>query len=396
MPHSSLAPVFIGLRLGLNALLVGLTVFAVARAYVVGSAHAAWTLVVGIAFVAVYLTGAWSLGARGERPVARRGYALAWVTALTLLWAVMVWLTPESAYLVFPLFFLHLHVIPGPGGVAAVVATTAYAILTLGLTLGYSVGSVLGPLIGAGVALLIGLAYRALRREAEERERLLAELIDTRRQLAETEREQGALAERARLARDIHDTVAQGLSSIQMLLRAAERGDPDSAAGYVALARDTAADSLAEARQIIRELTPTRLDDGLAAALRRLGDEHSVRTSVPIRVDAEELDLAMGTQTALLRIAQGALANAITHAGASHIEVGLTAADGMATLTVGDDGRGFDVATAVADSREADSFGLTAMRERVEQFDGRLDVVSEPGRGTTVSARLPLRPVEAS
>ncbi|WP_449278797.1 histidine kinase [Leucobacter sp. GX24907] len=401
MSHSTLAPVFTGLRLGLHALLIGLTGFAVARAFVVSSPYAPWTLVIGVAFVAVYLAGTWLARVRASGPgLARvsepgvagsqRGFAMGWVIALTLLWAVLTWLSPEGAYLVFPLFFLYLHLLPGAGGVAAIVVATLFAICALGLHLGFSVGGVLGPLVGAGVALLIGLAYRALTREADERERLLEELIRTRQQLADTEREQGALAERARLAREIHDTVAQGLSSIQMLLRAAERDTPEPGAGYLQLARETAADSLADTRQIIRELTPARLDDGLAAALRRLGREQSERTSVPVEVVAEDLDLPMGTQTALLRIAQGALSNALRHADASRIVIELTEDGDTTTLRVRDDGRGFDVSTAVADSRMADSFGLQAMRERVEQLDGALDIDSAPARGTTVVARLPL------
>jgi signal transduction histidine kinase len=391
MPHSSLAPVFTGLRVGLHALLVGLAAFAVLRAFVVGSPTARWTLAAGLAFVAMYLAGAWFARAGAARAEgARSPQALWWVAALTVLWAVLVWLSPEGAYLVFPLFFLYLHVLPGAGGIVAIVVATAFAIVALGLHLGFGVGGVIGPLVGAAVALLIGFAYRALRREAEERERLLAELVRTRDRLAETEREQGALAERARLARDLHDTVAQGLSSIQMLLRAAERDAPEPGAGYVRLARETAADSLADTRQIIRELTPTRLDDGLAAALRRLGRESEGRASVPVEVAAEDLDVPMGTQTALLRIAQGALSNATRHARASRIVVSLAGGTGSVALTVDDDGDGFDVSSVAAPSPEADSFGLTAMRERVEQLDGTLTIRSAPGAGTTVTARLPV------
>lgn len=392
MPHSTLAPVFLGLRLGLHVLLIGLTAFAAGRALATQSPDAPAMLAVGAAFVAVYLLGA--RAARSGRVVgsAPRAPVLAWAAALTVLWAVLVWLSPEGAYLVFPLFFLYLHVIPGRGGVAAVVVTAGFAILALGLHLGFSVGGVVGPLVAAAVALLIGAASRALRREAAEREELVAELTRTRQQLAETERQQGALAERARLARDIHDTVAQGLSSIQMLLRAAEREISGPGAEHVALARETAADSLADTRQIIRELTPARLDDGLAAALRRLGEERTRRGPVPVEVSATDVDLAMGPQTALLRIAQGALSNVARHAQASHVAVELTADGDGATLTVRDDGQGFDVATAVSDSHEAGSFGLQAMRERVEQLDGSLDIASAPGRGSTVTVRLPRRP----
>lgn len=392
MPHSTLTPVFSGLRLGLHALLIGLTAFAVVRAFIGPAPTAFWTLLVGLAFIAVYLGGAWTAGTHRVADTSRLRLSLTWAAALTVLWAVMVWLTPEGAYLVFPLFFLYLYVLPRTGGVAAIIVTTAFAILALGLHLGFSIGGVVGPVIGAGVALLIGLAHRALRREAEEREQLLSELIRTRRQLADTEREQGALAERARLAREIHDTVAQGLSSIQLLLRAAERHVVSPGDEYLRLARETAADSLVETRQIISELSPARLDGGLAAALQRLGREQASRGAIGVDVVVDDVDLPMSVQIAFLRIAQGALSNAIRHAQGSRIDVALTTCEGTATLTVRDDGQGFDVSTAVADSHEANSFGLQAMRERVEQLDGALTVDSAPGLGTTIAAHLPLPP----
>lgn len=391
MSHSTLAPVFTGLRLGLHALLVGLAGFAVARAFVVSSPVSLWVLVVAVAFMAAYLAGVWVVRRSGGAGSARHGLAIGWVAALTLLWALLVWLSPEGAYLVFPLFFLYLHVLSGPGGFVAIVSATAFAIVALGLHLGFSVGGVIGPLVGAAVAVLIGLASRALTSEARERERLLAELLRTRQQLAETERAQGALEERARLAREIHDTVAQGLSSIQMLLHAAERDTPEPGAGYLRLARETAADSLADTRQIIRELTPSQLDEGLAAALRRLAADQARRSALRIDVRAEELVLPMAAQTALLRIAQEALSNAVRHAEASRVAIDLALTPpALVRLTVRDDGRGFDASTAEGVERQPDSFGLQAMQERVEQLDGTLDVESAPGEGTTVIAVLGL------
>lgn len=400
--HSTLAPVFTGLRFGLHTLLLGLAVFVMVRAYVMASPVAPWVLLAGLAFVVVYLIGAFA--ARGAEQAKRtaavygeqlsdapsRGFALIWITVLTMIWAVLVWLSPEGAFLVFPLFFLYLHILPEAGGVAAILVSTAFAICALGLHLGFELGGVIGPLIGACVALLIGFTYRALRREAHERERLVEELLRTRAALAATEREQGALAERARLAREIHDTVAQGLSSIQMLLRAAEPDIAEPAAGYLRLARETAADSLADTRQIIRELTPTRLDDGLAAALGRLGEDQTARTNIPVAVRAEDLELPMDVQTALLRIAQGALSNSVRHANASNISIELTGLDRAVLLVIRDDGVGFDATAAVAVSHEAGSFGLQAMQERVRQFGGTLTIVSSESDGTEIRAQLPL------
>ena len=198
-------------------------------------------------------------------------------------------------------------------------AATALAIVALGLHGGWTVGGIVGPLVGAGVAILIGLGYRSLARESQEREQLMAELIATRDQLAETEHESGVLAERARLAREIHDTVAQGLSSIQMLLHAAEREAPDGpGVEYVRLARDTAATNLVDARRFVRELTPAALvDQGIGAALRRLAETQWSSDSLDVHVRVSDaIDLPIHVQTALLRIAQGAMANVVQHADA--------------------------------------------------------------------------------
>ncbi|PII84417.1 two-component sensor histidine kinase [Leucobacter sp. OLJS4] len=382
MAHATLTPVFVGLRVGLHVLLVGLAAFAVVPGFVTERSSAPGALLIAILFVAVY--------AGGVLLPRKRVPATLWVAALTLLWAVLVWLAPEGAYLVFPLFFLYLHVLPGAGGIIAVIASTAIAILALGLHLGFSVGGVIGPLVGAGAAILIGLGYRALAREAAERQELVDELLRTRERLAATEREQGALAERSRLAREIHDTVAQGLSSIQMLLHAAERDDPDGpGARHVRLARETAADSLAETRRFIRELAPPSLDDGFAAALRRLAEDQSRRSGLVISVETpDELHLPMSTQTALLRIAQGAVSNVVRHAAAGRARILVEAIDGRVTLSVHDDGVGFDPEHVAAGGGSADSFGLRAIAERARQLGGTLVVESEPGRGTLLSVTL--------
>ncbi len=202
------------------------------------------------------------------------------------------------------------------------------------------------------------------------------------------------LTERARLAREIHDTVAQGLSSIQMLLHAAEAADGDRPGlDHIRLARATAADGLADTRRFIRELAPPSLDAGLAAALGRLSAQwRREGLRIDVAVPPLESPLPMDVQTALLRIAQGAVANVAQHADASVVEIGLAVTAAHATLTVRDDGMGFDPARVGADASASDSFGLRAMAQRVEQLGGSLDVDSAPGRGTTITAILEVEP----
>ncbi len=384
MPHRTLAPVFAGLRVGLHVLFVALLALVVVRVLVTDGSVLA--LLLAGALGVVYLAG---LGVARTR---RRAAAVAWIAVLTAVWAGLVWLVPEAAYLVFPLFFLYLHVLPGVAGPLAVLATTALTIAAFAVHGGLTVGGVVGPIVGAGVALLIGLGYAALDRRAAEREALMTELLATRDRLAAAEREQGVLAERARLAREIHDTVAQGLSSIQMLLYAAERADADSPAAraHVRLARETAADGLAETRRFIRELTPPRLDSGLGPALQRLGREWSAREGIAVEIDTDDdAGLPMDAQTALLRIAQGALANVAQHSGAAHVGIRLSRDAQAVRLRITDDGRGFDPRVAEDAAAQTDSFGLRAMRERVGQLDGRLDVEGVPGSGATITVTLP-------
>ncbi|TDW47511.1 signal transduction histidine kinase [Curtobacterium sp. PhB42] len=389
MAHSTLTPVFVGLRTGLHVLSAALLALVVVRVLVDGGAGTWVRLALAAVFAGVYLLGA--VVARGDGR--RRTVAGAvWLVALTLVWIALLVGVPEAAYLVFPLFFLYLHVLPRIVGPVAVIAATLVAVVALGLHGGFTVGGVVGPLVGAGVALLIGLGYRALAREAVEREALVAELLATRDRLAVTEREQGVLAERARLAREIHDTVAQGLSSIQMLLHAAERADGERpGTEHIRLARETAAEGLADTRWFIRELAPPALERGLGAALERLAGSQWSRDGLDVTVDVAEASLPMDVQTALLRIAQGAVANVVQHAAATHVRLSLTVDGQEARLTIADDGVGFDPVAVHDRSGTTDSFGLRATEERVEQFGGRLEVDSAPGRGTTLVATLEVR-----
>lgn len=391
MENDTLTPVFLGLRTGLHVLVAALLGLVVVQ-ILVGDSSLDWAqLALAAVFAGVYVLGSRVAGV----DAARRSLAGAgWLVALTLAWVALLVMVPAAAYLVFPLFFLYLYVLPGAVGPIAVVVATVLAIVAIGMHGAFTAGGVIGPVVGAGVALLIGLGYRALAREAAERETLLAELVATRDQLARTEREQGVLAERARLAREIHDTVAQGLSSIQMLLYAAERADPDRAGiEHVRLARQTAADGLAEARRFIRELSPPALDQGLDTALARLAEGQQAANGISITVTTpESIDLPMYVQTALLRITQGALANVVQHARATEVHIELGQDEQAVRLVVRDNGVGFDATEVRGRSAGTDSFGLHAIEDRVDQLGGGLDIVSRPGQGTSLTVTLTVTP----
>jgi signal transduction histidine kinase len=178
-----------------------------------------------------------------------------------------------------------------------------------------------------------------------------------------------------------------------MLLHAAERAAPDQPAiEHIVLARETAATNLADTRRFIRELSPAPLTDrSLAAALHRLAATQwrSETLEVQVRV-SDSLELPMQVQAALLRIAQGAMANVLQHADARHATISITRDAQTVELVIEDDGEGFDAARVHAD-REAgasDSFGLTAIRERVDQLGGTLAIETSPGSGTRVTVVL--------
>lgn len=321
--------------------------------------------------------------------------AATWLAALCALWLALLVLSPDALWVAFPLYFLQLHLLPTRWGVPAVVVTAAAAITSFVVhRQEIAPGAFIGPLIGAAVAIATVLGYDALFRESERRRELIVELVATRAELAEAERTAGTLAERERLAREIHDTLAQGLSSIQLLLRAAERSLPEDApaAAHVRAAREAAQANLAEARSFVRALTPPDLEHGsLAAALERLcarttGPDLTVRFAV----SGTPVELPTPYEVALLRTAQSALANTVRHARAGRAEVTLSFMDTSVALDVVDDGRGFDPSGAPVAERGDGGFGLPAMRSRAATLGGTLSVESAPGQGTALAVTLPV------
>lgn len=383
------SPVVATLRLCLYALLAGLLVLAAVRAG--DSAHPLAVVLSVLGMGTVFAAGVCTPAVHRSR-----GAAAVWLAALSASWLVLLTLSPDGLWAAFPLYFLQLHLLPVRGRLPAVALTAAAAIASF-LAHGSHLtpGAFIGPLLGAAVAVATVLGYEALYRESEHRRELIEELIATRAELADAERTAGTLAERERLAHEIHDTLAQGLSSIQLLLRAAQRLLPaDSpAAPHIEQARSTAQDNLAEARRFVRALTPPDLEHGsLAGALERLCRSRAVDApTIRFSVSGPPAELPTPYEVALLRIAQSALGNTLRHARAGRAEITLSFMDTAVALDVVDDGVGFAPdAVRPEGAREDGGFGLPAMRTRAESLGGTFAVESAPGQGTAVAVTLPL------
>jgi signal transduction histidine kinase len=224
---------------------------------------------------------------------------------------------------------------------------------------------------------------------------------DLQEQLLTQAREAGVSEERQRMAREIHDTLAQGLMGIITQLQAAQRAGVVDAAGTRHLERaiGLARDSLTEARRSVEALAPkplaeARLPDAIEDVALRWSDLHGVEVSFTTtgtpRVMRPEIEVA------LLRTSQEALANVAKHAHASRVGLTLSYMEDLVTLDVRDDGVGFVTVNGAGPRRPRDAqggFGLASMRQRVEGVAGRLEVESEPDGGTAISAAIPAVPI---
>ncbi|MCR3754137.1 sensor histidine kinase [Lentzea californiensis] len=327
-----------------------------------------------------------------------------WVVAvgLTALTGALVVLNPLFGFLTPVPYFYTFRTIAfpwQPAGVAAVavVAGTAQA---YGVDKSTAGGVAIWLAVIAGNAVPM-CAYAFVARKAEqqeaEREQALAQAREANRRLAESladnatlheqlvvqAREAGVRDERQRMAREIHDTLAQGLTGIISQLRAA---DDRTWARHVAAATELARESLDETRRSVSALRPeplrtARLTEALTGVAGKWSALHGIPVEVTTTGDARLI--APEAEFALLRAAQEALANVARHARASRVGVTLSYLEAEVALDVRDDGRGF------GDVRPG-GFGLEAMRQRIEGLAGTVQVESEPGAGTGVSARVPL------
>jgi signal transduction histidine kinase len=247
--------------------------------------------------------------------------------------------------------------------------------------------------IGAGVVIGERIAEQnEERRQALSRlEAAQVENAGLHAQLLAQAREAGVLDERARMAREIHDTIAQGLIGIVTQLEAADqaRTRPTDRDRHLENAERLARESLAEARRSVEASMPGALESGtLPEALADVAREWSALNGIPadVTVTGNVIALHPEIEVALLRTAQEALSNVARHAGATRAGLTLSFIGDVVTLDVRDDGVGFVAGGA---DGERSGFGLVGMRQRVARVAGSLAIESEPGGGTAVSARVP-------
>lgn len=348
----------------------------------------------------VYLAGTvWEERyARGRTQLNPARGAYWWLAAITCLWIGLVAHAQDFVWLLFPLIFLFLHLLPRVPGLLAVAALWAAAAFVPAWLhpAGWGTAAAVGPLIGAVFAVAAYYTYRVLHAEVRRHRQIAEQLRTTREDLALSEHQAGRLEERERLSREIHDTVAQGLSSILLVSRAAGNSlkgdDPAAVARQLETIREVAADNLAEARRFVRDLASPSLGTELPASLRevirRVEDRQQaldaeLKISLQLAGDVHRA-LPETVSTAVVRACQEALANVVKHAGAGTVVVTLAVWDLELTLDVFDDGHGFEPRAAV------DGYGLAGLSRRIDALSGNLAVESGPGEGTVLAVQIPL------
>ncbi|WP_022882065.1 sensor histidine kinase [Gryllotalpicola ginsengisoli] len=391
-----------------------------------------WCMLAGFALVYAFLARRLLTVADGTAPVA----SVACAVIVAALVGVSVYGYPALATLqcvAYPLVWT----LPWSGTRGAIAANLAIGVAVF---LGYGLSPMNGRDAagwtgGAAVAVLsvtfsivLGVWISNIARYGAERARLLAELTAAQDELAAMHREAGVTSERARLAREVHDTVAQSLTALVMLAERAGRelrgGDPSTPAETIATIEATARETLAETRALVATTTPVPMESGLAEALGRLAARFRRETGIEVTVDVGpdgpdgpgvpggpdgpdggEPRIAREQEVVLLRCAQEGLANVRKHAAAQRVELEValvSAGDPAGTearLTVRDDGVGVREASddpgtgggGFGDGGFGDrGFGLDGMRERVRMLGGRLTLANRPTGGAELVIALPV------
>lgn len=375
-----------------HVLFAGLLALGVGQSIATG--RRPWAPVLVSMLLLCWYGGGAVLERRHRHSAAGRSMAVRWLLGVTAGWVALVVISANFVWLVFAIFLLYLQLLATRWAMPIVLVLAAAAVAAFALHQGtLTVAGFVGPLVGAAVAVVITVVYRDLSDEADRRARLVADLTAAQERLAAAERYAGTLAERERLAHDIHDTVAQGLASILLLLRSVRNYSddlPDAAREQLAAAVDAARAALEDTRRVVRALTPAQLAGrSLTDALARLiQDARPVGIDLALDVDGDPYELPTPAAVALLRTAQGALGNVIAHSMARHARLTLAFQPDQVSLDIADDGRGFDPDASPAETAAGTGIGIRAMRTRLGEVGGTLTVESAPGAGTALSATI--------
>ncbi|CAN5242771.1 sensor histidine kinase [soil metagenome] len=342
----------------------------------------------GAAVLVAYLVF-WALVFKPNCEVLARNLSVLGVTVLVA--GLLPAIDPSLAFfqaIAFPAVWTVLRTIRWSivASAAVAVATGAGFIFRLGLS-NQSVALAVGiEGLSFVFAIAMGIWITRISILGEERRVLLDELTAAQAQLEVLHRDAGATGERERLARELHDTIAQSLTGMVLLTQRSRRELASGALndGTLAMIEDGARDALVETRSLVAAGAPVDLGAGIADALQRLGERFEREAGIQVLVSADlHDDVDRDTQVVLLRCAQEGLANVRKHAAAAHARVELTVDDLTATVRVIDDGQGF------APDEAAPGFGLRGLRDRLGLVGGELTVDGTPG-ATTLTARLPL------
>jgi signal transduction histidine kinase len=319
------------------------------------------------------------------------------ISGVIVLWFALVNLSPAYYFTLFGLFgqiFRHLSLRDGVIAVLMLTGSIMYEQLAgAGATFSLANPTVWAFLFTALGAIILGVWITAIIGQSTRRRQLIEQLEATQAELAAAERRAGILEERQRLARDIHDTLAQGFTSIVMHLEAADQALPDdldTLHKHLDRARDTARASLEQARGVVHALRPQSLDQrSLPDAIERTAVRWQEETGIPLTTTTtgDPVPLHPDIDVTLLRATQEALANIRKHAQATAVQLTLSYIDNMVVLDVQDNGVAFAGAAA---SSLSGGYGLQAMRERAEHCGGSVTLESEPGTGTTVVVAIPM------
>ncbi|HEY4753171.1 MAG TPA: sensor histidine kinase [Candidatus Limnocylindrales bacterium] len=345
------------------------------------------------------LAGYWAMFIRPRPWQWPSRFEVAYIVGVSVDFAVLLQISPYFAYLqfsLFPQFFFLLNrnrraLVVGAIGVASALVLSSLAQTAWELDL--AMPQVASNVLQVAFVLAMSLWIGAIAKQSVDRQHLIVELERTRADLAAAEREAGVLEERARLAREIHDTLAQGFASVVTHLQAAEASLPAGAertGAHIAQAESVARESLAEARALAWALRPAAIADaGLVGAI-----ERAVTAAFPtgtvtaaLTVTGTVRPLHPTVEVTLLRTVQEALTNVRRHAGASRVDVTLTYFDDAVSIDVVDDGRGFESGTP--STAPMGGLGLVGMRERAEAVGGTFSLETAPGEGTTVAVNIP-------